>query len=157
MLPFAPKPSAYAGRLYIDQAQSPAHPSARLDAATVRSAHGRGGFVLMAFWPADTRDRYLRGDLAATPERTLTDPAAIRARLDEIRTQGHVWTDGEWVDGITAVAAPVLTTDGELITALTVFGPSFRFPGRRDRRALGDELRATAERLGLMVRRVTPA
>lgn len=107
-----------------------------------------GGFVVMAWWPEEKLAEYLARGLAPATDRTLTDPAVVRTRLTEVRRRGYGWASGEWVLGVSGIAAPVLTGDGHLLAALNVFGPSFRFPGRRSRDGIGQELRGVCERLG---------
>lgn len=110
-----------------------------------------GGFVVMAWWPEHTLATYLAGDLTQATERTLTEPNAVRARVTEVRGRGYAWAAGEWVDGVSAVAAPVLDGDGQLLAALNVFGPSYRFPDRRSTDDIGEELRAVCARLARAV------
>ena len=107
-----------------------------------------GGFALMASWPDERLDAYLGRDLSRPTDRTLTDPDAIRRRLDGIRRRGYGWAAGEWVDGVTGAAAPVLADDGQPLASLTVFGPAYRFPDQQQRDSIGEDLRAVADRLG---------
>lgn len=86
------------------------------------------GFVLMAWWPEATIDRYLQRDLASYGPRTMTDPVAIRERLATIREQGFLWTTDEYAEGVTTVAAPILDRSGLAVASLYVHGPSYRFP-----------------------------
>lgn len=134
--------------IYVDQAHSP-HPVQVPDWTGQRFAPHTvaGGFVLMAWWPAPKLDAYLSGGLPRATERTLVDPDAIHARLGVIRHRGHGWASGEWIDGISAVAAPVMAAQDRPLAALTVFGPAFRFPDERSRDQIGRELRAVADRL----------
>jgi IclR family acetate operon transcriptional repressor len=110
-----------------------------------------GGFVIMAWWPEAKLDRYLARGLRRATDRTLTDPDAVRARLANVRRRGFGWASDEWVDGVSAVAAPVLAADGHLLAALNVFGPSYRFPDRRSRTGIGEELREVCRRLARAV------
>jgi DNA-binding IclR family transcriptional regulator len=135
--------------IYADQAHSPS-------AVGVPDWTGQrfaphmvaGGFVVMAWWPEDKLAGYLTRGLAPSTDRTLTDAEAIRSRLAEIRRRGFGWASGEWVEGVSAVAAPVLTAEGDVLATLNVFGPSFRFPDQRSRDGIGQELRGVCERLG---------
>ena len=49
--------------------------------------------------------------------------AAPRVQLD-----GYAWARDEFADGITSVAAAVADADGEVVAAIHVHGPSYRFP-----------------------------
>src|SRR5579871_6000695 len=49
------------------------------------SAHG---LIALAFGPAELLDKVLCGPLKAWTDQTLTDPAAVRARVEAVRAQG---------------------------------------------------------------------
>lgn len=138
--------------IYADQARSPSAVGVpdwtgqRFAPHTVAA-----GFVGMAWWPPGKLDHYLARGLPPATDRTLTDPAAVRSRLAEVRRRRYGWASGEWVEGVSAVAAPVLTADGHLLAALSVFGPSYRFPGERGRDEIGRELRGVCGRLARAV------
>jgi len=89
---------------------------------------GAIGFVMMAHWPTERVDAYLAPDLKQYVERTMIDPATIRARLDQVRVDGFLWTTDEYALGVTTIAAPIRDRDGLGIGAVHVHGPSFRFP-----------------------------
>ena len=112
---------------------------------------GAIGFVLMAHWDRQLIDRYLLGDLEAFSPHTLTDPAAVRERLDQIRDQGWCWSTDEYALGVTTVAAPVFGRDGAPVAALHVHGPSYRFPGDRDRAAIGGSVRERADAISVVL------
>ncbi len=98
------------------------------------------GFVFMAWWEEARLGHYLSQALTPSSGRTLTDPDEIRGRLFEVRRDGYCWALDEWVEGISAVAAPVLDDDGGLLAAISVFGPSYRFPADRDQAGVGQRL-----------------
>lgn len=104
------------------------------------------GFVMMAWWPEPQLDAYLETPLPAATAHTMTDPAAIRQRTSRIRDLGYGWAVDEWLDGISAVAAPVVDTSNQLVAMISTFGPSYRFPGELDPDAIGCDL-ADAGRL----------
>ena len=103
------------------------------------------GYALLAYWAEDQLETFLEHELVATTPASSSDPAIIRVRLDEVRGNGCIWTADEFVDGLTSVAAPLFNSAGEVVAALHVHGPSYRFPG--DRAAVEHELRATATAL----------
>ncbi len=95
---------------------------------TVASFHVvPAGLVILAFSPGAWVDRVLDGPLEAATPRTVTDPAAIRRRLAQIRADGYCWVYGEFLEELNSVAAPVFGVTG-LIGAIGVHGPSYRFP-----------------------------
>lgn len=104
------------------------------------------GLVIMAHWPDEQTDRYLRRDLERTTPNSVTDPESIRARLAEIRETGFVWVFEEFVEGINSVAAPVF--EKETITAaIHVHGPAYRFPGAGDEERIGKAVADAGRRL----------
>lgn len=86
------------------------------------------GLVLLAEWPPSALDAYLARGLVALTPRTVTDPDALRARLEEVRRAGYAWGREEYAEGITSVAAPVRDTRGHPVAAIHVHGPTYRFP-----------------------------
>jgi DNA-binding IclR family transcriptional regulator len=62
--------------------------------------------------------------LEAFTERTVREPEALRAEVERARKQGYALNHGEWIEGLSVVAAPVLL-DGaaggrRLVAALAV-------------------------------------
>jgi DNA-binding IclR family transcriptional regulator len=86
------------------------------------------GLVLLAAQPSSAIAAYLAHPLQRLTAATMTQPARIKRRLAGIRRDGYVWTIGEFDDGITSVAAPVVDARGATIAAIHCHGPSYRFP-----------------------------
>jgi DNA-binding IclR family transcriptional regulator len=84
------------------------------------------GKALLAFQPAATIERVLAGPLPRFTERTITDPAWLRAELEEVRRRGYAVALGEIEEGLNAVAAPVRDADGQVVAAVSVSGPAYR-------------------------------
>ena len=79
----------------------------------------------------------------------MIQPARIKRRLASIRRDGHVWTVGEFDDGITSVAAPVVDAHGATIAAIHCHGPSYRFPGDADVAIITAHVTDAARKLGV--------
>jgi IclR family acetate operon transcriptional repressor len=109
------------------------------------------GLVLLAAQPPAAIAAYLSGPPVRLTDRTMTQPARITRRLATIRRQGHAWTVGEFDDGITSVAAPVVDAHGATIAAIHCHGPSYRFPGRANADAIAADVTTIARRLGAML------
>jgi DNA-binding IclR family transcriptional regulator len=103
------------------------------------------GLVLLAHRPADEIEAYLSRPLEAFTARTVTDPAAIRRRLEQVRDGGFAWTAEELHEGLTSVAAPVRGPSA-VVAALHCHGPSFRFPVPGTEDKVGTAVRDVAER-----------
>lgn len=119
--------------LYVDQVhtQTPVQvqdwTGQRLPPHTVAS-----GFVFMASWEPDRLDSYLAEDLEPFTPQTLVDPVSIRRRIGQVADDGFAWTREEFAEGINGVAAPIHGDRGEVIAALNLYGPAYRFPGDTD-------------------------
>jgi IclR family acetate operon transcriptional repressor len=87
------------------------------------------GLVLLGRMPASTLDAFLARPLERFTERTVTDPDAIRARLERIRRDGYAWVHEEFAPGLNSVAAAVVDDTATLVGAIHVHGPTYRFPG----------------------------
>lgn len=114
---------------YIDQVDS-RHPVAVRDWTGTRlPMHPvSSGLIFLAHRRAGDLDHYLARPLERFTPRTVTDPEAIRQRLRQVQLEGYAWTRDEYADGISSVAAPVPDADGEIVAAVHVHGPSYRFP-----------------------------
>jgi DNA-binding IclR family transcriptional regulator len=110
------------------------------------------GLAILAGSPAPTVDRYLSQPLTSATPTSVTDPARIRERLEQIRRTGYLWFHQEFDESICSVAAPVWGADGSVVAALHVHGPAFRFPGDRDETDIGTLVRDSAARLADQLR-----
>ncbi len=110
------------------------------------------GLVFLAHRPASTVDRYLAGPLPALTDRTVTDPTAIRERLRAVALAGFAWVHDEFAIGISSVAAGIPDATGEIIAAVHVHGPSYRFPAAGREGALGLVVATTAGRIARALR-----
>ncbi len=92
------------------------------------------GRVFLAERTTEALDRYLMQPLQPYTSNTISDPAQLRLILVQVREQGYAWVVEEFEEGLTALAAPVRNAAGQVIAAVNVFGPAFRFPaaGRQE-------------------------
>ncbi|OJX62108.1 MAG: hypothetical protein BGO95_00245 [Micrococcales bacterium 73-13] len=82
------------------------------------------GLVLLAFAEAEIVDAALAAPLRRFTPSTVTAPAAIRARLAQIRRAGFVRTREEYMAGVNSVAVPIRDRLGRTIAALSMIIPS---------------------------------
>ncbi|HUK66810.1 MAG TPA: IclR family transcriptional regulator C-terminal domain-containing protein [Anaeromyxobacteraceae bacterium] len=83
------------------------------------------GKVLLAYLPADERDRRLAElDLAPLTSKTLTNRARLRQALSAVQRQGYALNDQELDLGLRSCAAPVLDRCGAAVAAINVSVPS---------------------------------
>lgn len=104
--------------------------SINLAVGTRLPAHATAmGQVLLAGLEPAALTRYLKAaTLAAYTEKTTTDPAALRARLDGIRAQGYALADQELESGLRSLAVPLHNRDGRVIAAINVSAPAAQVP-----------------------------
>jgi IclR family pca regulon transcriptional regulator len=88
------------------------------------TAHGK---LWLAHVSAAERARYLSSvPLHAMTGRTITHPKHLQDEIAAVAQRGFAYNLGEREDGITAVAAPVLTDSGRMVAGLSMFGPTSR-------------------------------
>lgn len=103
--------------------------------------HATGaGKALLAALPSPRRDAMLeRIDLRSYTARTITDRAALRRALEEIRERGYAIDDEEYDEGVRCVAVAVVasragtaaTTTGAPVGALSISAPANRLSRQR--------------------------
>lgn len=81
---------------------------------------------------------------------TKTDPAKLIAEIKRIRANGFSEDNQEFIQGMLAVAVPVLNADGRMMSTLAVQGPSARL-NIDQARAHVDRMRRAAEDLAAVI------
>lgn len=76
------------------------------------------GRAMLAFASDDVVDAALAGPLPALTELTITDPDAVRGKLEEVRQSGFAVIHEEVAYGVTSIAVPILGDDGRAIAAI---------------------------------------
>ena len=69
--------------------------------------------------------------LRALTPKTIVSADELRAELSEIRRRGYSLDDGEAIEGVRCVAAPIISADGQAVAALAIQGPAVRMPRSR--------------------------
>jgi IclR family transcriptional regulator, KDG regulon repressor len=78
------------------------------------------GKIALAFGPAKLRERILAQPLAATTPSTQTDPAALAKELELIRARGWASAPSQSMQGMNALAAPIVDASGKLYGAVAI-------------------------------------
>ena len=68
------------------------------------------------------------GPIHAYTRRTITDVAELARVCGRIDRRGYATDDGEFVDGLRCVAAPIRDQDGVVIASIGISAPQSRFP-----------------------------
>lgn len=138
---------------YVDQVESPNPVQVRDWTGTRIPLHAvSSGQVFLAQLPAPTLSRYLAESLEQFTPRTLTAAPALLERLREVRREGLAWVREEYAVGISSVAAPIADGRGEVVAAVHVHGPSYRFPAEGAEDDIARAVRAAAARIGSRLR-----
>lgn len=84
------------------------------------------GKVFLAHMSEEDLNSFLGKGLPAKTKDTITDAGELRAELERVREQGFATNWEEDQEGINAVAVPIRKSDGTVIAAMGVVGPSYR-------------------------------
>lgn len=109
------------------------------------------GKALLAFAPDSDIDAVLAGELSEYTSQSPSDPEALRAELAQIRSDGIAMNAGEFRDDVGAVAACVFGVDGNIVGAVSVTVPMYRFGAKRQAelaRIVADHARLFSVALG---------
>lgn len=114
--------------LYLHSVGNPGALSLYANTGERRPMHSTGlGKALLAFQPAEVKDRVLARRLTKTGPRTITTALALREELAAVRHRGYAIDDEENVQGTRCVAAPILDPAGYSIAAMSISAPSGSF------------------------------
>jgi DNA-binding IclR family transcriptional regulator len=105
------------------------------------------GQVILAYLPSGALERFLDGPLESFTPFTLVDRDALLERLRQVRSDGVAWVRDEFAEGITSVAAPILGPRREIVAAIHVHGPSYRFPVAGTEVRMAEQVLRAAERV----------
>lgn len=85
------------------------------------------GKVFMASLPPKARHAFVNGlNLQGLTQQTLTEPAALLDDLARTAKRGYALDAEEFMDGMVAIAVPVLDGKGRYMASLAFHGPSQR-------------------------------
>jgi DNA-binding IclR family transcriptional regulator len=133
---------------YIDQVDTTHQVQIREWTGTRVPMHAvSSGLVILASWPEAELERFLDRPLERFTPRTMTEPAALRERLTEVRAEGFAWVHEEFAEGLNSVAAPIAGDRGDVVAAVHVHGPSYRFAGSGDEIEIARRVVDTAGRI----------
>lgn len=89
--------------------------------------------------------------LPALTEKSITKPDVFLAELAAVRKRGYATDCEEYNEKLHAVSAPVFKSEGEVMGAISIIGPSFRMTQQQIRR-FGKKCVETASRLSANLR-----
>jgi IclR family acetate operon transcriptional repressor len=134
---------------YVDQVESPNPVQVRdWTGARIPMHAVSSGQVFLAHFAPPAISRFLATPLERFTEHTITDASGLLARLRDVRRLGYAWVREEYALGISSVAAPVADENGEVVAAVHIHGPSYRFPAAGADDRVADEAVEAAAAIG---------
>ncbi|WP_406320633.1 aldo/keto reductase [Streptomyces sp. NBC_00519] len=89
------------------------------------------GNSVLAHLDKSEMDEVTAGTLEGYGEETITDPEELRAELRRVRERGYAVNHNQYLQGVCAIAAPVLDGEGTPLAAVAASLPDSRFEPRR--------------------------
>lgn len=106
---------------------------------------GAAGKLHLAFQPEPLIQQVIARGLPRHTARTVTNKSRLLRDLARIRHDGYAFTVGEFDDGVAAISAPIVDSRQEVVAALSIGGPAFRFGEDRVPSLIGKVRRAADE------------
>ena len=105
------------------------------------------GLAMLAHWSDSEIDQYVSRLPKSPTAKSRVEPDRLLARLDEVRRTGLAWGRGEFDEAINSVGAAVTDTAGQVLGAVHIHGPAYRFPAPGDDQRVADLVLEAAGRL----------
>ncbi|PCR88822.1 IclR family transcriptional regulator [Natrinema ejinorense] len=103
------------------------------------------GKAILAHYPRERVEKIVdRHGLPGYTDQTITTREELFENLETIRERGHAFDEEEKIEGLRCVAAPVMGTDGQVLGAISISGPSRRMTGDRYREELPNKVTRSA-------------
>lgn len=135
-------PDGPSNAVYTDHVESPKAVVTRDWTGTRFPYHTvAAGYAIVATWTDGEIAAYAKRGLERRTASTETTLPGLMRRVTDARNLGYAWTINDFSEEINGVAAPIIDGEGRAIAAISVYGPSFRFPEDGD-----------ADRIGILVR-----
>lgn len=135
--------------LYLDRGEPPAGVEMVADAGRRGLLHATAsGKVLLAYADSELTERILAQPLPDFTRTTVTNPAALRRQLTQVRSRGYATCWQEREAGLCSLAVPLRDYTGAVVASLTLAGPASRLNQRTYQNHL-TVLRGAAHRIEL--------
>ncbi|MFC0529875.1 IclR family transcriptional regulator [Phytohabitans kaempferiae] len=141
--------------LYVDRIESPQPVKSLSPIGSHRPVNATAMGKALVAWMDETDVRRLlkRTGMASRTRHTVTELDTFVEGLERIRADGFAVDVGEWDEGLTCVAAPVRASNGAVVGALGISGPSWRLSGEQ----LNDATRLLAKAVADLGTELAPA
>ncbi len=111
------------------------------------------GKIYLANMPEPRLATYLSQSLTQITDNSITDPEQLRHQLTEIRQTGYASTQDEYEEGLVALASPIRNNTGQVIAAVGIGAPTFRFPPPSERTEIIRQLLKTTNQITIQLQR----
>jgi IclR family acetate operon transcriptional repressor len=109
------------------------------------TSHGKA--LLSDFEERDMANLLGRKQLKAFTPNTIQSIRALAKECESIRSQGFATDEGEYLEGLCCVAAPIRDRDGAVIASIGISAPATRFPKEREKE-YAERVAAAAAQIG---------
>ena len=130
--------------VYVDQVQAPHVMAADWLGRAVPLHATSTGKALLATLPPEELDAALAQSLPQFTDRTITDPAELRAELDRTKRRGYAVSRGELETALWGASAPVKDRNERAVAVVSVWGSTGRLKAKGRLDELGRAAAATA-------------
>ena len=113
---------------YVEIINSPHPVRYQIPVGTTRPLYfGAAGRLLLAYADKPWRETYLKSVQFTMKTAVPVTRASLARDLEEIRAEGVATSIDMSMGGLAAVAAPILSSEGQCLASLNIAGPSDRF------------------------------
>ncbi|MBG1252654.1 IclR family transcriptional regulator [Burkholderia pseudomallei] len=112
-----------------------------------------GRVLLSSLDAAALDDTLAQSTLRAYTPRTLTDPAALKDEIANVRSQGWAIVDQELEAGLISLSAPIRNRRGQVIAAMNISGNAQRHTAKQMVKAFLDPLLEASQTVSQLVAR----
>jgi IclR family acetate operon transcriptional repressor len=95
------------------------------------TSHGKA--LLSDFDERDLAKLFTAKPLKAYTKNTIQSVRALAKECEAIRAQGFATDEGEYMDGVCCIAAPIRYRDVAVIASIGISAPAARFPKEREK------------------------
>ncbi len=135
--------------IYIDKIESPATIKVDLSIGKKLPVYCTGlGKVMLAYMPEDKVLKILENmDFIKYTDKTVANIQGLFKQFIEIKEKGYCIDDEEYVEGLKCVAAPIFNYYGEVIAAISIAIPKYRYNAGEKDIGYGNLIKTTAANL----------
>lgn len=102
---------------------------AGINIGSVLPYHAAAGPIVMLAYSESLRGRWIRDDLQAFTDQTITNASALNEHLDAVKSAGYSVSNSDYLSGVAAVAAPILGRGGSVVASISIGGRVEAFEG----------------------------